>query len=45
MAVIKNDLLESDMERLRKSRIVGIDTETGGLIPNRDRLYLMQICD
>jgi ribonuclease D len=45
MAVIKNDLLESDVERLRKSRIVGIDTETGGLIPNRDRLYLMQICD
>ena len=45
MERIKNDLLESDVERLRKSRIIGIDTETGGLIPNRDRLYLMQICD
>ena len=45
MEKIKNDLLESDVERLRKSRIIGIDTETGGLIPNRDQLYLMQICD
>ena len=29
MEKIKNDLLESDVERLRKSRIIGIDTETG----------------
>jgi ribonuclease D len=45
MERIKNDLSESDVERLRKSGIIGIDTETGGLIPHRDRLYLMQICD
>ncbi|MGD0510748.1 MAG: hypothetical protein ABSA33_02810, partial [Candidatus Micrarchaeaceae archaeon] len=45
MERIKNDLSEGDVERLRKSGIIGIDTETGGLIPNRDRLYLMQICD
>jgi ribonuclease D len=42
---IKDDLLEIDVERLRKSRVIAVDTETAGLIPNRDRLYLMQICD
>jgi ribonuclease D len=42
---IKDDLLEADVERLKKSKVIAVDTETAGLIPNRDRLYLMQICD
>ena len=42
---VKDDLQETDVERMRKSRVIAVDTETAGLIPSRDSLYLMQICD
>lgn len=42
---IKPDLTESDVLRIRESKIIAIDTETAGLNPARDALYLIQICD
>ena len=41
----KPDLTESDVLRIRESKIIALDTETAGLNPNRDALYLIQICD
>jgi ribonuclease D len=42
---IKQDLTDDDVERLRRSQVVALDTETAGLIPGRDPLYLVQVCD
>ena len=39
------DLSEKDIDRIRKSGCIALDTETGGLIPYRDSLFLVQICD
>jgi len=41
----QNDLTNLDLERISKSGIVAIDCEMGGLNPNRDQLYLVQISD
>lgn len=41
----KPDLSDSDVLRIRKSKIIALDTETAGLNPARDALYLVQICD
>ncbi|MDP2157929.1 MAG: ribonuclease D [Nitrospirota bacterium] len=42
---IKPDLTEADVMRIRESKIIAVDTETAGLNPARDALYVMQICD
>lgn len=42
---IQQDLTPEDLERIRRSGIVGIDTETTGLQPRRDFLALVQLCD
>ncbi len=43
--ITKPDLLESDVMRIKKSKAVALDTETAGLNPHRDPLYLIQVCD
>lgn len=41
----QNDLSTLDLKRISNSGIVAIDCEMGGLNPNRDQLYLVQISD
>jgi len=43
--ITKPDLSQSDVTRIRKSKAVALDTETAGLNPHRDSLFLIQICD
>lgn len=42
---VQEDLTEVDLERLRQSEAVAIDTEMTGLDPRRDLLCLVQVCD
>jgi len=42
---LQHDLTEQDLSRLKESEAVGIDTEMTGLLPHRDLLCLVQICD
>lgn len=39
------DLTEGDLNRYLTASTLALDTETMGLIPHRDRLCLVQICD
>jgi ribonuclease D len=39
------DLTETDLEYYLRSGSIAVDTETMGLIPQRDRLCLVQLCD
>jgi len=39
------DLTEADLEQYLRSGTIAVDTETMGLIPLRDRLCLVQLCD
>jgi ribonuclease D len=39
------DLTEADRERYLAAPTLAVDTETMGLIPHRDRLCLVQLCD
>ena len=39
------DLTEGDLNRYLSAPTLALDTETMGLIPQRDRLCLVQICD
>ncbi len=43
--VVDGDLTEAQRDRYRASDVLAIDTETMGLIPHRDRLCLVQLCD
>ena len=39
------DLTETDLASYLRSGTIAVDTETMGLIPQRDRLCLVQLCD
>lgn len=39
------DLSQDTLERYLQAREVAVDTETMGLLPQRDRLCLVQLCD
>jgi ribonuclease D len=39
------DLSRADLERYLQAPEIAVDTETMGLIPHRDRLCLVQLCD
>lgn len=39
------DISKEDLDRLKSSKIIAVDTEMTGLNPNRDLLCLVQICD
>jgi ribonuclease D len=41
----EEDLSQDDVNRLRLSKVIAVDTELTGLNPNRDLLCLVQICD
>jgi ribonuclease D len=41
----EKDLDEEMLERYLRSDAIAVDTETMGLIPQRDRLCLVQLCD
>lgn len=43
--VFEHDLSEAALQEYRKAEAIAIDTETMGLIPQRDRLCLVQLCD
>ncbi|MGF1513358.1 MAG: ribonuclease H-like domain-containing protein [Elainellaceae cyanobacterium] len=43
--IFERDLSEAALERYRQVSALAVDTETMGLIPQRDRLCLVQICD
>jgi ribonuclease D len=43
--VCDRDLTDAALERYLTAAVVAIDTETMGLLPQRDRLCLVQICD
>lgn len=43
--VFDNDLDQSTLETYLECEAVAVDTETMGLVPRRDRLCLVQICD
>ncbi len=43
--IFDNDLDQSTLETYLECEAVAVDTETMGLIPRRDRLCLVQICD
>ena len=43
--VFDNDLDQSTLETYIECEAIAVDTETMGLIPRRDRLCLVQICD
>ena len=43
--VCDRDLSPSLLERYRQSEAIAVDTETMGLLPHRDRLCLVQLCD
>jgi ribonuclease D len=42
---VQPDLTDQDLDRLRQSEAVAIDTEMTGLNPKRDLLCLVQVCD
>ena len=43
--VCDQDLDEATLERYATAEAIAVDTETMGLVPGRDRLCLVQICD
>ncbi|NER79292.1 MAG: ribonuclease D, partial [Leptolyngbya sp. SIO1D8] len=43
--VCDRDLSDSLLERYLQSAAIAVDTETMGLLPHRDRLCLVQLCD
>ncbi|MEL7315851.1 MAG: ribonuclease D [Cyanobacteria bacterium J06559_3] len=43
--VCDRDLSAGLLERYRQSEAIAVDTETMGLLPQRDRLCLVQLCD
>lgn len=43
--VCDRDLSEDLLERYLKAPMLAVDTETMGLVPQRDRLCLVQLCD
>ncbi len=43
--VFDNDLDQATLDRYLSCEAIAVDTETMGLIPRRDRLCLVQICD
>ena len=43
--IFDNDLDQSTLETYLECEAVAVDTETMGLVPRRDRLCLVQICD
>ena len=43
--VCNQDLDEATLSRYETAEAIAVDTETMGLIPGRDRLCLVQICD
>ena len=43
--VCDQDLDEATLERYAAAEAIAVDTETMGLVPGRDRLCLVQICD
>lgn len=44
-SIFQNDLSEPMLETYLQSPLLAVDTETMGLIPRRDRLCLVQMCD
>ncbi len=43
--VFEEDLSDAALHRYRQAEAIAIDTETMGLVPQRDRLCLVQLCD
>ncbi|MCU0552524.1 MAG: ribonuclease H-like domain-containing protein [Leptolyngbya sp. Prado105] len=43
--IFDRDLASEWLEKYRSSSAIAVDTETMGLLPHRDRLCLVQICD
>jgi ribonuclease D len=44
-SIFQNDLSEQMLQNYLQSPLLAVDTETMGLIPRRDRLCLVQMCD
>ena len=43
--ICDHDLSEARLEQYLQSEAIAVDTETMGLLPQRDRLCLVQLCD
>ncbi|MGF1536217.1 MAG: ribonuclease H-like domain-containing protein [Elainellaceae cyanobacterium] len=43
--IFERDLSDAALNRYRQANAIAVDTETMGLIPQRDRLCLVQLCD
>ncbi len=43
--IFERDLSETALQRYQQASAIAVDTETMGLIPQRDRLCLVQLCD
>lgn len=43
--IFEGDLSEAALQSYLKSAAIAVDTETMGLLPQRDRLCLVQLCD
>lgn len=43
--VCEGDLTDELLSRYLQAEVIAVDTETMGLIPHRDRLCLIQLCD
>lgn len=43
--ICHGDLDEATLQRYQKAEALAVDTETMGLLPQRDRLCLIQLCD
>lgn len=43
--ICENDLSDEQLSEYLKAEAIAVDTETMGLLPHRDRLCLVQICD
>jgi ribonuclease D len=43
--ICKNDLTDDRLTLYLQESMIAVDTETMGLIPGRDRLCLVQLCD
>lgn len=43
--IVEEDIPQETLERYLQSETLAVDTETMGLIPSRDRLCLVQLCD
>ncbi|MGB3615944.1 MAG: ribonuclease H-like domain-containing protein [Elainellaceae cyanobacterium] len=43
--IFEGDLSDAALQRYRQASAIAVDTETMGLIPQRDRLCLVQLCD